>query len=276
VAWLERRGEGGVSAFERFCEVLEGADCRRGRAWLCPTHEDRNASLSVSEGDDGRVLVKCHAGCRTEDIVAKLGLRMRDLFEPSGGEGGRRGYDNRATAQHPLGCTIEQYAEAKRLPVDFLRSVGVSDYTDSRWPGAKVLRIPYRDLGGRELSVRIRVALDGAQRFLWRKGSKPMLYGLDRLDRNADEVVLVEGESDCHTLWHHGFSAVGLPGADCWNGTRDAPQLANIGRIYVVVEPDRGGDTVMGWLGEAAIRDRAWIVQLGEHKDASRLHLADP
>jgi hypothetical protein len=46
----------------------------------CPAHDDRNPSLCVSEGDDGRALVHCFAGCTTEAIVAALDLRMRDLF----------------------------------------------------------------------------------------------------------------------------------------------------------------------------------------------------
>ncbi len=29
----------------------------------CPAHDDRHQSLSVREGDGGRILVKCHAGC---------------------------------------------------------------------------------------------------------------------------------------------------------------------------------------------------------------------
>lgn len=48
----------------------------------CPCHEDKEPSLAVSEGDDGRVLLKCFAGCRTEDIVKALGLSMADLFPP--------------------------------------------------------------------------------------------------------------------------------------------------------------------------------------------------
>ena len=138
-----------------------------------------------------------------------------------------------------------------------------------------MLRIPYRDREGLEPAVRIRFALAGRDRFVWRKGSKPQLYGLDRLDRGG-EIALVEGESDCHTLWHHGIAALGLPGANGWKEPRDAARLAEIERIYVVVEPDTGGDAVMGWLAQSAIRDRAWIVDLGEHKDASGLYLADP
>ena len=49
----------------------------------CPAHEDSKASLSVSEGDDGRALLNCFAGCETSDIVAALDLSMRDLFPPS-------------------------------------------------------------------------------------------------------------------------------------------------------------------------------------------------
>lgn len=46
----------------------------------CPAHEDDNPSLSVSERKDGGVLLKCHAGCGTPDVVSSLGLTMRDLF----------------------------------------------------------------------------------------------------------------------------------------------------------------------------------------------------
>jgi len=47
---------------------------------LCPAHMDRNPSLSIKNGDGGRILLKCHAGCRTEDIVSAIGFEMRDLF----------------------------------------------------------------------------------------------------------------------------------------------------------------------------------------------------
>lgn len=46
----------------------------------CPAHADRRASLSVDEGDDGRVLIFCHAGCRIDEIVRAIGIKMTDLF----------------------------------------------------------------------------------------------------------------------------------------------------------------------------------------------------
>ena len=49
----------------------------------CPAHDDRNPSLSIAEGDDGRTLLNCHAGCETGDIVKKIGLRLSDLFDAS-------------------------------------------------------------------------------------------------------------------------------------------------------------------------------------------------
>ena len=47
---------------------------------LCPAHGDRSPSLSVKEGDDGRVLLHCFAGCGVGDIVAAMDLRLSDLF----------------------------------------------------------------------------------------------------------------------------------------------------------------------------------------------------
>lgn len=46
----------------------------------CPAHEDKHPSLGVSEGDDGRVLVKCFAGCGIEAIVSAVGLTVSDLM----------------------------------------------------------------------------------------------------------------------------------------------------------------------------------------------------
>jgi hypothetical protein len=51
---------------------------------LCPAHDDHQPSLSICNGDDGRVLVHCHAGCEVEAIAAAIGLTMADLMPVKG------------------------------------------------------------------------------------------------------------------------------------------------------------------------------------------------
>ena len=41
----------------------------------CPVHEDRKASLHVSTGRSGRVLVRCFAGCAQSSIIESLKTR---------------------------------------------------------------------------------------------------------------------------------------------------------------------------------------------------------
>ena len=62
-------------------ERLEGVR-RTSNGWMarCPAHDDRRASLSVAEGDDGTLLMTCFAGCTFSEIVAALGMREQDAF----------------------------------------------------------------------------------------------------------------------------------------------------------------------------------------------------
>src|SRR5690242_8949273 len=68
---------------------------RSGWTARCPAHEDRRPSLSVREGDEGRILLHCFAGCTVEAIVAALGLELSDLFPDTRATLG----DSRATVQ---------------------------------------------------------------------------------------------------------------------------------------------------------------------------------
>jgi hypothetical protein len=56
---------------------------RSGSGWSCrcPAHNDRNPSLSLNSGDDGKALIRCHAGCTVEAVCAAIGLRPSDLFD---------------------------------------------------------------------------------------------------------------------------------------------------------------------------------------------------
>lgn len=46
----------------------------------CPAHEDNNPSLSVSQGNDGKLLMKCFTGCSIDDICNSLSIEKRQLF----------------------------------------------------------------------------------------------------------------------------------------------------------------------------------------------------
>jgi hypothetical protein len=145
-------------------------------------------------------------------------------------------------------CTLEAYAEAKGLPVEFLRSLGLSD---ARYADVSAVRMPYVDADGNERAVRFRISLAGGDKFRWKQRSKLCLYGLTRLRlaRELGYVVLVEGESCAQTLWHAGYPALGIPGAGNWKDDRDAPQLEGISTAYFVIEPDRGGQMILDRLG---------------------------
>jgi len=56
---------------------------RSGAGWAapCPAHDDTTPSLTLSDGRDGRVLVRCHAGCGQAAVIAAL--RERGLWPQS-------------------------------------------------------------------------------------------------------------------------------------------------------------------------------------------------
>lgn len=47
----------------------------------CPAHDDSDPSMSVAVSPDGKILVKCWAGCSALEIVQAMGLSLHDLFE---------------------------------------------------------------------------------------------------------------------------------------------------------------------------------------------------
>src|SRR5262249_60175708 len=134
-------------------------------------------------------------------------------------------------------------------------------------------RIAYPVVDGGGGAVRFRIALPG-DRFRWKRAPKPCLYGLSRLARARESgfAVLCEGESDCHVLWFHDVPALGIPGANNWR-EEWSDHLGSIPIVYIVIEPDRGGEAVKKWLAESRIRDRARLVRLPDGaKDPSALY----
>lgn len=60
---------------------LEGV-ITTGKGWRarCPAHGGKSASLAITEGDNGTLLVHCFAGCQVHDVLAAVGLQVGDLF----------------------------------------------------------------------------------------------------------------------------------------------------------------------------------------------------
>ncbi len=82
----------------------------KGYKALCPAHDDSKPSLSLNEGQDGGVLVHCHAGCSLKDILDKVELRLGDLV--AGAEPPRQvvaTYDYRDESGELLYQTVRYY-----------------------------------------------------------------------------------------------------------------------------------------------------------------------
>lgn len=62
-------------------DKVKGA-VKSGAGWvsLCPAHDDKNPSLSIAEGDGGKVLIRCFAGCDYKDVLKALSMEPKQLF----------------------------------------------------------------------------------------------------------------------------------------------------------------------------------------------------
>ncbi len=178
-----------------------------GYAACCPAHEDQHASLSISRGDDGRVLLHCHAGCSPESVCSAIGLQMNDLFTPS-----RNG--------HAKGRIVATY-----------------DYRDVA--GALLFQVVRFDPKG----FRQRRP-DGNGGWVWKLGSTPrVLYRLPELiAAPADaRVHVAEGEKDVENLVKRGVIATTCPqGAGKWGKLSDDSALDGR-RVAIIADKDEAG-----------------------------------
>lgn len=239
-----------VSSTQKLLDRLTGVTPKNGGGWeaICPAHADSNPSLSIDE-KDGKVLVFCRsAGCSGDAIISAVGLTWSDLGGSS-----------------TPSVTVKRLAAKKKIPMEFLESLGIKDYTSSK--GTSVI-IPYFNRDGSPLQsesggdlIRLRVWDDEKKREIVKatKGSKPQLYGMERLQyARASKVLLcVEGETDAITFWHSGFHAIGIPGAANHKlaaNLRD--DMDYLDTLFVIREPDQAGtrfaDGVVTALGSCA------------------------
>jgi hypothetical protein len=254
-----------------------------GRDHICcpyPNHPDKDPSWRLME--DGRAVCTCSEPHSIFDVAMRLEGIDFDAAKIRAIEViGRDDLVVDPTAEKPKadGLTLERYAEAKRLPIDSLKGFGLQQGTKK---GAPAVRIPYFHADGRASVMKHRMALAGPRnkQFHWPYKTPLFLYGEWYVEdfRRIGYVVLVEGESDCHTLWHHGIPAFGIPGAGNWLEERDAPLLAGFpATIYLVTEPDKAGEGLRERIAESAIAPRVKALRFPPGvKDPSGLHIADP
>jgi hypothetical protein len=153
----------------------------------CPAHDDGAASLSLAEGDGGKVLVKCFAGCATEDVLKARGLKMADLFPDSD----KRNGNGHARGNGKIVATYDYQNEAGKLLFQVVR-YEPKDFRQRR----PDLTAP----GGWDWST---------------KGTCKVLFRLPEVAEAAAQgwrVVLAEGEKDVLALVKHGFTATCNPG----------------------------------------------------------------
>jgi hypothetical protein len=161
-----------------------------GHQARCPAHPDDRASLSISVGDNGGLVVHCHANCETADVMRAIGLTMADLRPSTNGHANGNGKPSRRIVAEysyhgPAGNLL--YQAVRFEPKDFRQRAPK--------PG-----------GG----------------WTWKlNGVARVLYGLPKLlaaDTGAT-VYIPEGEKDCDALTALGLIATcNVGGAGKWRG----------------------------------------------------------
>jgi len=173
-----------------------------GHKALCPGHDDTTPSLSITEAEDGRILLKCHAGCSFDEIVSALGVENSDL------------------------APARTNGSANKIAYDYVDEVGTLLYQVVRFePKSFRQRTP-----------------DGAGGWIWKLGSvRRVLYRLPEVItavEQGDPVYICEGEKDAETLRKLGLVATtNSGGAEKW---RDAYSNVLSGATIIILPDDDG------------------------------------
>ena len=154
---------------------------KSGRGWIvrCPAHDDRKNSLSLTEGD-GKLLIKCQAGCDTKSVIDAVGLEWRDLFADN----------SNGKPQDPV-TQRYVYTDENGQPLYRVCRTASKNFFQERFEHGAYIR-----------------GLNGSRR---------VLFNLPELIK-AKTVFVVEGEKDVETLRAQGIPATtNAGGADAWN-----------------------------------------------------------
>ncbi len=99
----------------------------------CPGHDDRSPSLAIKDGDDGRVLVHCFAGCETEDVLSAIGMTFSDLMPKRiGDEHSYKPVRQKFDARQVLAALDHESLMVAIIGADFLQHLGIDEDTWGR------------------------------------------------------------------------------------------------------------------------------------------------
>lgn len=176
----------------------------------CPAHGDTHQSLSVSVGKDGRVLMKCHAGCSTEDIVWAMGLQLKDLF---------------------VDITPEQAFQKQGKP----QVVATYQYVDAAGQTiAEKLRRADKSFAWRHP--------DGAGGWAYNRKGVPFCLYTAGATELPGSVFVVEGEKDVDTLHRLGKASVsGMDGAGHGKWKPEYTEQLRGKKVFIVPDNDDVG-----------------------------------
>ena len=190
---------------------------------VCPAHEDKQASLTISRGRSSTILY-CHAGCSYRDILSAVGLSAKDLY-----------YDDSKPQSGSWRAYIEK-REGRRIEaiynyVDY--QTGNYLYTKLRLAGKKMLYGILKD-------GRFRYGLDGHSRKELKGIYTPGGLGaLNKAIMEGKQIFVPEGEKDANTLATRGYTAMTAGGVNDWQ-----PEFAEVlcgAEVIILADNDTPG-----------------------------------
>lgn len=222
-----------------FLAKLEGVE-ETGDGYLavCPAHYDSHASLRVTVGTNGGVLVKDRAGCATSDVMAAIGLTMADLARMTPGADVPQA--KRATVPLPatpgaiasLAMRLDGYASAldnaeeARPAIAYARDrFGLTNvdiirlglgYVDDIGGGPRLV-VPFQTPDGIARNFQAR-ALEKDAAVRWQGPKSPeggswSPLGFFPGSSGWPEVLICEGPGDALTGAALGYDTIGIAGA---------------------------------------------------------------
>jgi hypothetical protein len=230
----EQSIEGGpiVSPLETMLGKLPTAK-KSGKGWVarCPAHDDRKASLSIRETQDGTVLLKCFAGCDASAVLSAVGLALRDLFPQAAKQSAARNGQSKPSAR----SYATRNDAVAALESELGKASALWTYQDAKGePVGLVLRWDRPD--GKDIRP---IARHGDR---WRIGamaSPRPLYRLPEL-ATAELVVVCEGEKTAEAARSLGYTATtSAGGSQAASKTDWSPLTGKI--VWLFPDNDQAG-----------------------------------